>query len=97
MVMYRGKIVEDGPTDAVIRAPRHPYTKALISAVPVPRVKQNREPFPIRRADTGIAAGLSIGCRFRDRCLLAHDRCAVEEPVPRLVARDHRTACHLDL
>ena len=97
MVMYRGKIVEDGPTDAVIRAPRHPYTKALISAVPVPRVKQNREPIPIRRADTGIATSLSIGCRFRDRCLLAHDRCAVEEPVSRLVARDHRTACHLDL
>jgi oligopeptide/dipeptide ABC transporter ATP-binding protein len=96
MVMYRGKIVEDGPTAELVRSPRHPYTKALIGAVPVPRVEQNRDPIPIRRS-TGTRADLAIGCRFRDRCLLVHDRCATEEPGLRLVSRDHRTACHLDL
>jgi peptide/nickel transport system ATP-binding protein len=96
MVMYRGKIVEDGPTSDLIRSPRHPYTVALIGAVPVPRVEQNREPIPLRRA-TGPRPDLAIGCRFRDRCLHAHDRCVVEEPALRVVARDHRTACHLDL
>jgi peptide/nickel transport system ATP-binding protein len=96
MVMYRGKIVEDGPTEAIVRTPRHPYTVALIGAVPVPRVEQNREPIPIRRSD-GARTNLAIGCRFRDRCLRAHDRCTAEEPVLRDVARGHRVACHLDL
>ena len=96
LVMYRGKIVEDGPTDEVVRRPRHPYTKALIAAVPVPRVDQNREALPIRRA--GLSSGIpGLGCRFADRCVHAHDRCATEEPVPRRVSRDHVTACHLDL
>jgi oligopeptide/dipeptide ABC transporter ATP-binding protein len=96
MVMYRGKIVEDGPTADIVRAPRHPYTVALIGAVPVPRVEQNREPIPIRRSD-GVRPDLTIGCRFRDRCLHAFDRCTAEAPVLRNVARDHRVACHLDL
>ena len=96
MVMYLGKIVEDGPTSELVRSPRHPYTTALISAVPVPRVDQNRAPIPIRRSH-GERPDLAIGCRFRDRCPRAHDRCAAEEPVLRTVARDHRTACHLDL
>ncbi len=96
MVMYRGKIVEDGATEDIVRAPRHPYTVALIGAVPVPRVKQNREPIPIRRSD-GVRPDLTIGCRFRDRCLQAFDRCTTESPVLRTVARDHRVACHLDL
>jgi peptide/nickel transport system ATP-binding protein len=96
MVMYRGKIVEDGPTADIVRAPRHPYTVALIGAVPVPRVEQNREPIPIRRSD-GARPDLTIGCRFRDRCLHAFDRCTTEAPFLRNVARDHRVACHLDL
>lgn len=96
LVMYRGKIVEDGPTAELIRAPRHPYTKALISAVPVPRVDQNRDPIPIIRSG-GSGVDLTMGCRFRDRCPHAYDRCAIEEPVPRFVARDHLTQCHLDL
>ena len=96
MVMYRGKIVEDGPTADIVRAPLHPYTVALIGAVPVPRVEQNREPIPIRRSDA-TRPDLRIGCRFRDRCLRAHARCAAEEPVLRLAASGHRVACHLDL
>lgn len=96
MVMYRGKIVEDGPTVDLVSAPRHPYTVALIGAVPVPRVEQNRQPIPIRRSD-GVRPDLTIGCRFRDRCLHAFDRCAAEEPVLRAIAGGHHVACHVDL
>jgi peptide/nickel transport system ATP-binding protein len=94
MVMYRGKIVEDGPTSEIVRAPQHPYTVALIGAVPVPRVEQNREPIPIRRSE-GARPDLTMGCRFRDRCPHAHDRCTAEEPVLRNVGTEHRVACHL--
>ena len=67
LVMYRGRIVEDGPTEDVIRSPRHPYTRALISAVPVPRVDQDRTPIRLRpaRRQTLDTTG---GCLFRDRC-----------------------------
>jgi oligopeptide/dipeptide ABC transporter ATP-binding protein len=96
MVMYRGKIVEDGPTAEIVRAPRHPYTVALIGAVPVPRVEQNRDPIPIRRSD-GARPNLMPGCRFRDRCLHAIDRCTTEEPVMRSVTSGHHVACHVDV
>jgi oligopeptide/dipeptide ABC transporter ATP-binding protein len=62
----------------------------------VPRVEQNREPIPIRRSD-GARPDLAIGCRFRDRCLHAFDRCVAEQPTLRNVAHNHRVACHLDL
>ncbi len=63
LVMYRGRIVEDGPTADVVRQPQHPYTQALISAVPVPRVEQNRSPLRLRPSQ-GVALDVSIGCGF---------------------------------
>jgi oligopeptide/dipeptide ABC transporter ATP-binding protein len=95
LVMYRGRIVEDGPTADVVRHPRHPYTQALIKAVPVPRVEQNRARIPLRPARTG-SLDLAVGCGFRDRCPVAFDRCFAERPELRLVGRGHQTACHLD-
>ena len=95
LVMYRGRIVEDGPTAEVIRHPRHPYTQALIKAVPVPRVEQNRAPIPLKPVKTG-GLDLAVGCGFRDRCLHAFERCFAERPELRLAGRDHLTACHLD-
>jgi oligopeptide/dipeptide ABC transporter ATP-binding protein len=95
LVMYRGRIVEDGPTAEVVRRPRHPYTQALISAVPVPRVEQNRAPLLLRQNRGGIL-DLSVGCGFRDRCPHAFDRCIAEKPGLRADASAHRVACHLD-
>jgi ABC-type oligopeptide transport system ATPase subunit len=60
LVMYRGRIVEGGPTAEVVRRPRHPYTQALISAVPVPRVEQNRAPLLLRQS-RGRSLDLSVG------------------------------------
>jgi len=91
LVMYRGKIVEDGPTEEIIRQPTHPYTTALIRAVPVPHVDQPRDPVPIKR---GTGPMPTTGCRFRDRCPLAFARCAEEEPILRMVGPRHFTACH---
>ena len=94
IVMYLGKVVEDGPSEDVVRHPQHPYTKALVQAVPVPRVDQSHDPLP-------IIGGLSddqkapSGCRFRDRCPFAFARCTDEEPAIKEIAPGHRAACHL--
>jgi oligopeptide/dipeptide ABC transporter ATP-binding protein len=95
LVMYRGRIVEDGPTADVVRQPQHPYTKALISAVPLPRVEQNRAPILIKPS-RGTAVDLAVGCGFRDRCVHAFDRCSAETPTLRAGAPAHLIACHLN-
>jgi oligopeptide/dipeptide ABC transporter ATP-binding protein len=94
LVMYLGKVVEDGPTAEVIRRPAHPYTQALIKAVPRPDVDQPRESLPISGA-IGDAANPLSGCRLRDRCPYAFARCAEVEPPLVEVAPGHRAACHL--
>ena len=96
LVMYLGCIVEDGPTDEIVRRPRHPYTQALVAAVPVPDADQSRAPLPISGSIPDAREPPS-GCRFRDRCPRAMARCAEETPLLRTIAGDHRVACHLDL
>ena len=94
LVMYLATIVEDGPTERVVSAPLHPYTRALVAAVPIPRVDQTREPLPIR-GNVPDARNPPSGCRFRDRCPIAVARCSEEVPMLREVAPGHRAACHL--
>jgi oligopeptide/dipeptide ABC transporter ATP-binding protein len=94
LVMYLGKLIEDGPTAEVVRRPAHPYTQALIKAVPRPDVDQPRGELPISGA-IGDAANPLSGCRLRDRCPHAFARCAEEEPRLVEVAPGHRAACHL--
>jgi oligopeptide/dipeptide ABC transporter ATP-binding protein len=94
VVMYLGKMVEDGPSAEVVGHPLHPYTQALVRAVPVPHVDQSHDPLPIK-GSLGMATVPVGGCRFRDRCPYAFERCVDEEPPLREIAPGHRAACHL--
>jgi oligopeptide/dipeptide ABC transporter ATP-binding protein len=94
LVMYLGRIVEQGPTEEIISGPAHPYTKALIAAVPRPDVDQPRDSLPISGA-IGSAGVPSSGCRLSNRCPHAFARCASEEPRLIEVAPGHASACHL--
>ncbi len=94
MVMYLGAIVEDGSTEEIIREPLHPYTRALIAAVPLPRVSQSRAPLPLK-AGTPDARSTARGCRFVNRCPVAIAACVSERPPLLTVAPGRRVACHL--
>lgn len=96
VVMYLGTVVEDGPTTEIVRRPRHPYTRALVAAVPVPDPDQSRAPLPIT-GNVPDAREPPSGCRFRDRCPHAFARCAEESPKLRKTGEGHTVACHLDL
>ena len=94
-VMYLGEIVEEGPTTELIANPAHPYTRALVAAVPVPRADQDRAPLPIR-GNLSDAPPDGAGCAFRDRCIHAMPRCTTEAPVLRAITSARRVACHLE-
>jgi oligopeptide/dipeptide ABC transporter ATP-binding protein len=93
-VMYLGRIVEIGPTQEVLTNPRHPYTKALLSVVPVPNPRLRRERV-ILQGETPNPVHLPSGCRFHPRCPVAFDRCKVDDPEYAQVGEGHRAACWL--
>jgi peptide/nickel transport system ATP-binding protein len=92
-VMYLGKLVEVGTAEQVCLSPKHPYTRALISAVPVPDPEVKRE-HVILKGDVPTPLRPPPGCRFHPRCPIAEDRCRVEEPLLRVLADGRTTACH---
>jgi len=93
-VMYLGKIVELTTRDDLYRNPMHPYTKALLSAIPVPHPRQKRER-TLLKGDIPSPLNPPKGCRFHTRCPVAMDICSQEEPEFREVQMDHWVACWL--
>ncbi|HMB22032.1 MAG: ABC transporter ATP-binding protein [Chloroflexota bacterium] len=93
-VMYLGKMVEMTSREELFRNPLHPYTQALMSAIPVPnpRLKRQRT---ILKGDVPSPLNPPKGCRFHPRCPVALEKCAVEEPAFLEVSPDHWVACHL--
>jgi oligopeptide/dipeptide ABC transporter ATP-binding protein len=93
-VMYLGKLAELSPREELFRSPLHPYTRALLSAIPIPDPTNQRERI-ILKGEVPGPLDPPPGCRFHPRCPIAIDRCTRDEPQFRPVAPDHWVACHL--
>lgn len=94
-VMYLGEVVEYGPADAVFDQPRHPYTKALIEAVPLPDPVTEAARSPkLLQGELPSPLDIPDGCAFASRCPIATDRCRTEKPVLRQPMKTREAACH---
>ena len=92
-VMFLGKICEIGPTEEVYQRPRHPYTRFLLDAVPVPDPSQRGKDIRLLKGEPPSPADPPSGCRFRTRCPFAAERCAAEDPELRDIG-GVQAACH---
>ncbi|RNF38174.1 ABC transporter ATP-binding protein [Planococcus salinus] len=93
IVMYAGKVVEEGPVNTIFKNPQHPYTRGLLESVPDMRYKKERLysiPGNVPKPGT-----IQVGCRFADRCEFSFDRCVQEDPPLYQTADDHKTRCFL--
>jgi len=93
-VMYLGRIVEIGPTRQVLSEPRHPYTQALLSVIPVPNPRHRRKRV-ILEGETPNPIDIPPGCRFHPRCPLVFEQCSQAEPWLESVGEGHQAACLL--
>ena len=94
-VMYLGRVVEIAPSRELYTHPKHPYTEALLSAVPIPDPKAKKQRI-VLTGDVPNPVNRPTGCHFHPRCPKATERCKVEEPVLKNVGTQHQAACHLN-
>ncbi|MDR7079401.1 peptide/nickel transport system ATP-binding protein/oligopeptide transport system ATP-binding protein [Neobacillus niacini] len=94
-VMYLGKVVEIGSKEQLFNNPKHPYTKGLLNAYPVPNPKMRNKKQKIIQGDIPSPANPPSGCRFHTRCPLAQEKCRQTEPI--LDGQSHSVACHFPL
>ncbi len=95
-VMYLGRIVEYAPTGRIFEHPKHPYTVALLSSVPIPDPKKRSE-LAVLSGDAPSATDIPSGCRFRTRCRFASDRCSTASPPLVEIEKDHWVECLYDI
>jgi len=93
IVMYLGRIVEQGPTDQLFRNPAHPYTQALVKSIPVICGNPDERAVLAGEPQRPIDPDPKV-CRFFGRCPLQNERCCTEEPQLREIASGHEAACH---
>ena len=93
-IMYLGKVVEIGTKDDIFKNPQHPYTQALLSAIPMVGKKDRGERI-LLEGDIPSPVNPPAGCRFHTRCKYATERCATEVPVLHCLNGEHQVACHL--
>ncbi|MGI6188704.1 MAG: ABC transporter ATP-binding protein [Caldicoprobacteraceae bacterium] len=93
-VMYLGKIVETAPTEELFREPAHPYSKALLSVIPLLRPGNDRKKL-VLEGEVPSPINPPSGCRFRTRCKYAANKCVESEPDLKCIGRQHFVACHL--
>jgi len=94
-VMYLGRIVEIAPSRQLYTQPKHPYTEALLSAVPIPDPSAKKKRI-VLTGDVPNPVNRPSGCHFHTRCPKATERCRIEEPVLKSVGDQHQAACHLN-
>lgn len=93
VVMYGGKIVEEGLVDEIFKNPQHPYTKGLIQSIPDMRYKKQR--LYAIPGNVPKPGSVTQGCRFAERCEFAFERCRLEEPMLYVVSPEHKSRCFL--
>lgn len=93
-VMYLGKVVEKAPSAELFDNPKHPYTKALLSAIPIPSIGKKKERIIIKGEITS-PINPKPGCRFAPRCEYAKDVCFKEQPILKELDNNHEVACHI--
>lgn len=95
VVMYLGKIVEVSPSHELFKNPQHPYTKALLSAIPIAKYQHHRPERILLKGDVPSPVNPKPGCRFANRCWMAKDICYQQAPCLKECAPGHEVACHL--
>jgi len=92
--MYLGKIVEMGNTRSIFSNPLHPYSEALLSAIPNPDIDQQNQQI-LLKGDVPSPVNIPSGCNFHTRCPQTVKICRTQKPLLRQIEKDHYTACHL--